>query len=118
MAVRWRRDGSIVCAAESEPREDDTYIDDPLHYKLATELGVLLTNDEGKTWQWANPTAQYWIERVRAMKAVCDAADALVDKARIVVKGGIDSNQVIFMARDWQTVIEALMGLALVNEQK
>ena len=41
MAVRIRRDGTIICAAESEPEESDCYIDDPTHYRLHAEMKVL-----------------------------------------------------------------------------
>lgn len=52
MAVRWRKSGKIVCAAESIKQEGDTYIDDRLHYKLHTELRVLKTKNKGETWHW------------------------------------------------------------------
>ena len=34
MSIRWRISGELVCAAMSEPEEDDTYIDDRLHHQL------------------------------------------------------------------------------------
>ena len=34
MALRIRRDGSVVCAAENPPMEGDTYIDDGQQYAL------------------------------------------------------------------------------------
>ena len=43
MAVRIRRSGVIVCAAMHPEREGDTYIDDGLHYELAVERRLLVT---------------------------------------------------------------------------
>jgi hypothetical protein len=43
MAVRIRQDGTILCAAAHPARATDTYLDDGLHYKLAVELGALVT---------------------------------------------------------------------------
>lgn len=34
MAIRWRKDGRLLCAAKSEARPDDTYINDRLQYQL------------------------------------------------------------------------------------
>ena len=55
MAVRIREDGSIVCAAKSEPEEGDTYIDDSLHYRLAVLEKVLIPDkneSENGLWHW------------------------------------------------------------------
>jgi len=42
MAVRIRADGeTIVCAAKSEALPGDKYLDDGLHYRLASEMHVL-----------------------------------------------------------------------------
>ncbi|MCK4252578.1 hypothetical protein KAX97_14110 [candidate division WOR-3 bacterium] len=42
MAVRIREDRkTIVCAAKSEPREGDCYIDDNVHYVLGVEMKIL-----------------------------------------------------------------------------
>ncbi len=35
MAVRWRKDGTLICAEASDPEEGDTYIDDRLTGMLA-----------------------------------------------------------------------------------
>lgn len=43
MAVRVRSDGRVLCAAMHPKRRGDTYINDGLHYLLATELRVLVT---------------------------------------------------------------------------
>lgn len=55
MAVRIRKDGSIVCAAMFPKQEDDLYIDDRLHYYLAVEIGILVTDEyhlEHGKWWW------------------------------------------------------------------
>ena len=49
MAVRVRRSGEIVCAAFSDARDGDVYVDDAVHYWLAV-AGALVTGDEGDTW--------------------------------------------------------------------
>lgn len=50
MAVRVRKEsGNIVCAAFSEAEEGDVYVNDAVHYWLAS-IGLLVTNDEGDTW--------------------------------------------------------------------
>lgn len=41
MAVRIRKDGTIVCAAKSEAEKGDYYIDDTLQYILHSRLGAL-----------------------------------------------------------------------------
>ena len=43
MAVRVRKDGTILCAAKYPPLPSDIYIDDALHYRLSVELGLLVT---------------------------------------------------------------------------
>ena len=43
MAVRVRASGEVVCAAMHPEQEGDRYIDDGLHYRLAVELRVLVT---------------------------------------------------------------------------
>lgn len=52
MAIRWRKNDKLFCAAFSEPEEGDTYIDDRLHYKLAVELKVITSIKDGTTWKW------------------------------------------------------------------
>lgn len=53
MAVRIRRNGQIFCAAHSEPLDGDCYLDDGIHYILAVERKVLVTDDEHSIhWQW------------------------------------------------------------------
>ncbi len=51
MALRIRKNRkTIVCAADTEAKKDDCYLDDHVHYVLHTEMKVLHTNDEGATW--------------------------------------------------------------------
>lgn len=55
MAVRWRKNGDIVCAAMSRARKDDTYIDDHLHYQLSVNQKVLIPDRNCKKnglWHW------------------------------------------------------------------
>jgi len=50
MAVRIRKDGTIICAAKSGSEDGDCYLDDGVHYRLY-ELGILHSNnDEDDTW--------------------------------------------------------------------
>ena len=55
MSLRWRKDGALLCAAKHEALEDDTYIDDRLHYKLSVELRVIVPKAdeyESGVWSW------------------------------------------------------------------
>ena len=56
MAVRIRKDGTIVCAAKSQPEDGDGYIDDGLHYILSVGLKVLSVighdNFRAELWQF------------------------------------------------------------------
>ena len=57
MSLRWRRDGALLCAAKHDALEDDTYIDDRLHYQLAVELKVVTPQTdehESGLWRWIN----------------------------------------------------------------
>ena len=44
MAIRWRKGGRLLCAAKSEPEEDDTYINDRLHYQLSVISRAILAD--------------------------------------------------------------------------
>lgn len=44
MAIRWRKDGRLVCAALSEPEEGDTYIDERLAAWLV-DMNVLIADE-------------------------------------------------------------------------
>ena len=55
MAIRWRKDGRLICAAMSDPEEGDTYIDDRLTYRLGVELKVIVADPNHKAnglWYW------------------------------------------------------------------
>lgn len=65
MALRIRKDGTILCAAMHPEKEDDTYLHDGLSYKLTVELRAIVTEPmkceggrggHGKhgEWWWAN----------------------------------------------------------------
>lgn len=61
MALRWRIEGNLVCAAKSEERPGDTYINDRLHYHMSEILQVIEpTVEEAQTglWKWR----EVWIE--------------------------------------------------------
>lgn len=53
MAVRVRRDGTIICAAESDAEEGDCYINDPTQYRLHVEMKVLCYKG-GNLWEFDN----------------------------------------------------------------
>lgn len=60
MAVRIRADTKvIVCAAMSEARPDDVYLDDNIHYELSVELRVLCcvgqNSDGADLWKFCAP---------------------------------------------------------------
>ena len=46
MAIRWRVDGRLLCAAMSEEEDGDTYINDALHYQLSVVSRVILADPE------------------------------------------------------------------------
>ena len=55
MAIRWRKNGQLICAAMSEPEEGDTYIGDRLSYELTVELKVIVADPDHKAnglWYW------------------------------------------------------------------
>lgn len=59
MAIRVRKDGTMQCAALSEPMAGDTYIDDGLHYQMSVEHGVIMAlpmpeHRENPQWWWVN----------------------------------------------------------------
>lgn len=56
MAIRWRKNGRLICAAMSEAEEGDTYIDGRLSYELTVELQVIVADPNHKAnglWYWA-----------------------------------------------------------------
>ena len=55
MAIRWRRDGRLVCAAMSKEESNDTYIDDRVHYQLSVITRAIIADDDHKSnglWHW------------------------------------------------------------------
>lgn len=57
MAIRWRYNGDLICAAMSEPEEDDTYIDDRLHYQLSVisrSIMADINHEENGLWYWVH----------------------------------------------------------------
>lgn len=60
MAVRIRKDEKIiVCAAKSELRDGDVYLDDNIHYELGVNLLVLsvcgLDENGAHLWEFHEP---------------------------------------------------------------
>lgn len=92
MSIRWRIDGSLVCAAMSEPEEGDTYIDDRLHYQLSVISRAIIADSDHENnglWWWVHDpegiffriapekiegTAENWVNR----KLGCDERFAKV----------------------------------------
>jgi len=55
MAIRWRKDGRLLCAAMTEPEEGDTYIDDRLTYELTVIQRIIIADPNHKKnalWHW------------------------------------------------------------------
>ncbi len=55
MAIRWRKDGRLLCAAMSKEEDGDTYINDGLHYQLSVISRAILADVEHETnglWHW------------------------------------------------------------------
>lgn len=59
MALRIRKNGSILCAALHGAREGDTYINDELHYQMSVIYKIIVTEPSEKhrlrgRWWWRN----------------------------------------------------------------
>ena len=57
MSLRWRGTGELLCGAKSEPMDDDTYIDDRLHYELSVHQRVVVPDANEETnglWHWVH----------------------------------------------------------------
>jgi len=55
MALRIRKNGDILCAANSKPKKGDRYIDDDLHYILTAfteSIRPSKTIEEDNLWFW------------------------------------------------------------------
>ncbi len=56
MSIRWRKDGTLVCAAMFPEEEDDTYIDDSFHYAMSVIHKVIYADEnhnENGLWHWS-----------------------------------------------------------------
>lgn len=84
MAVRIRMDNrTIVCAAKSEERPGDTYINDRLHYVFGVEMCVLSVcgyDDNGaELWEFHAPiTLDEKIDKEEALKAIEEIKEKLL----------------------------------------
>ena len=57
MAIRWRLDGRMLCAAASTAKEGDTYIDDRLHYQLSVISRAIVADrkhEANRLWHWVH----------------------------------------------------------------
>ena len=55
MSIRWRQDGTLICAAMSDEEDGDTYIDDRLHYQLSAISKTILADvdhEQNGLWHW------------------------------------------------------------------
>ena len=62
MAIRWREDGRLLCAAASEAKPGDTYIDDRLHYQLSVISCAILpciNHENSRRWYWVHDEHQF-----------------------------------------------------------
>lgn len=62
MAIRVRKDGSMICAAHSRPEDGDTYIDDGLHYEMSQVHRVITSlpmpeHEADPRWWWVGQDA-------------------------------------------------------------
>lgn len=49
MAIRWRKNGELICAAKSLAFPGDTYIDDRMHYELSVNQKCLVADRNHET---------------------------------------------------------------------
>lgn len=66
MAVRIREGGRILCAAMHPAEPGDTYLDDPVHERLAVDMGLLTTEPmhcDGGRGGHANHGEWWWRDR-------------------------------------------------------
>lgn len=57
MSMRWRADGTLVCAAMRPEEPGDTYINDRLHYELSVVQKCVIADvdhDENALWHWVH----------------------------------------------------------------
>ncbi|WEJ60180.1 hypothetical protein [Devosia sp. FJ2-5-3] len=58
MSIRVRKDGTMWCAAHTQPEPGDTYIDDALHYEMSVVHGAIVAlpmpeHQDNPQWWWA-----------------------------------------------------------------
>lgn len=69
MALRWRANGDLVCAATTEEEEGDRYMDDHVHDQLANgttkAIVVDVNHHDNAQWHWTDTSialmAVLWI---------------------------------------------------------
>ena len=57
MSIRWRLDGSLICAKVSDEQDGDSYIDDKLHYQLSVVSRAIVADidhEENGLWYWVH----------------------------------------------------------------
>ena len=67
MSIRWRLNGEMLCAAMSEVKPDDCYIDDRLHYQLSVISRAIIADVDHESnglWHWVHEEGK----RLRAIK--------------------------------------------------
>jgi len=55
MALRIRKDGTILCAANTKAAEGDVYLDDNIHYHLSVLTKAIVASEnhkEDNLWFW------------------------------------------------------------------
>lgn len=84
MAIRIRKDGTMICAAHSEPEDGDTYIDDDLHYEMSAVKGVIVAlpmpyHVADPRWWWAAQapsSADFWATERNKITATAQKGEA------------------------------------------
>ena len=68
MAIRWRKDGRLLCAAMHPEEPGDTYINDNLHYRLSVVAQVIMADVDHETnglWHWLHGEGSLLLRAVR-----------------------------------------------------
>ena len=61
MALRWRENGTLLCAAKCDEEEGDTYIGDHLHYQLSVVQKTIVPDVNESLnglWYWLHEEAE------------------------------------------------------------
>lgn len=67
MSIRWRKDGTMICAAMSEPEDHDDYISDRLHYHLSqVSKAIIVDVDHEKNGLW------HWVHGGKSLRAITE----------------------------------------------